>query len=75
MRWVIEQDPNREGNPYPWNIYFQNDAKNELRKVNSKQYFPLMKERIIITVYSGSLAKITRELLKDDYEIIRLTGC
>jgi len=34
-----------------------------------------MKERIIITVYSGSLAKITRELLKDDYEIIRLTGC
>ena len=36
MRWVIEQDPNREGNPYPWNIYFQNDAKNELRKVNSK---------------------------------------
>ena len=33
-----------------------------------------MKERIIITGYSGSLAKITRELLKDDYEIIGLTS-
>ena len=33
-----------------------------------------MKERIIITGSSGSLAKITRELLKDDYEIIGLTS-
>ena len=33
-----------------------------------------MKERIIITGYSGSLAKITRELLKEDYEIIGLTS-
>ena len=33
-----------------------------------------MKERIIITGYSGSLAKITRELLKDDYEVIGLTS-
>lgn len=33
-----------------------------------------MKERIIITGYSGSLAKITRKLLKDDYEIIGLTS-
>ena len=33
-----------------------------------------MKERIIITGYSGSLAKITRELLKDNYEIIGLTS-
>ena len=33
-----------------------------------------MKERIIITGYSGSLANITRELLKDDYEIIGLTS-
>jgi len=33
-----------------------------------------MKERIIITGYSGSLAKTTRELLKDDYEIIGLTS-
>ena len=33
-----------------------------------------MKERIIITGYSGSLAKKTRGLLKDDYEIIGLTS-
>ena len=33
-----------------------------------------MKERIIITGYSGSLAKVARELLKDDYEIIALTS-
>ena len=33
-----------------------------------------MKERIIITGYSGSLAQITKELLKDDYEIIGLTS-
>ena len=33
-----------------------------------------MKERIIITGYSGSLAKTTRELLKDNYEIIGLTS-
>jgi uncharacterized protein (TIGR01777 family) len=33
-----------------------------------------MKERIIITGYSGSLAKITTALLKDDYEIIGLTS-
>ncbi len=33
-----------------------------------------MKDRIIITGYSGSLAKIIRELLKDDYEIIGLTS-
>ena len=33
-----------------------------------------MKERIIITGYSGSLAKITRKLLQDDYEIIGLTS-
>ena len=33
-----------------------------------------MKDRIIITGYSGSLAKRTTELLKDDYEIIGLTS-
>ena len=33
-----------------------------------------MKDRVIITGYSGSLAKIIRELLKDDYEIIALTS-
>ena len=33
-----------------------------------------MKERIIITGYSGSLAKITTALLKDDYQVIGLTS-
>ena len=33
-----------------------------------------MKERIIITGYSGSLAKATTKLLKNDYEIIGLTS-
>ncbi len=33
-----------------------------------------MKERIIITGYSGSLAKTTTALLKDDYEVIGLTS-
>ena len=33
-----------------------------------------MKDRIIITGYSGSLARRTTELLKDDYEIIGLTS-
>ena len=33
-----------------------------------------MKDRIIITGYSGSLAKRTTELLKDNYEIIGLTS-
>ena len=33
-----------------------------------------MKDRIIITGYSGSLARRTKELLKDDYEIIGLTS-
>jgi len=33
-----------------------------------------MKERIIITGFSGSLAKITTAILKEDYEIIGLTS-
>ena len=33
-----------------------------------------MKDRVIITGYSGSLAKTIRELLKDNYEIIGLTS-
>ena len=33
-----------------------------------------MKERVIITGYSGSLASKTRKLLKDNYEIIGLTS-
>ncbi|MFO7614442.1 MAG: TRAP transporter TatT component family protein [Bacteroidales bacterium] len=27
LEWVISQDPHRAGNPYPWNVYFQEDAK------------------------------------------------
>ena len=33
-----------------------------------------MKERVLITGYSGSLAQITKKLLKDNYEIIGLTS-
>jgi len=33
-----------------------------------------MKDRVIITGYSGALSKTTRRLLKDDYEIIGLTS-
>ena len=33
-----------------------------------------IKERVVITGYSGSLAKKTAELLKNDYEIIGLTS-
>ena len=33
-----------------------------------------MKERIIITGFSGSLARITTKLLKDGYEVIGLTS-
>lgn len=36
MNWVIAQDPHKGGNPYAWNVYFQNDAKKELEAVNSK---------------------------------------
>ena len=27
LKWVISQDPQQAGNPYPWNVYFQEDAK------------------------------------------------
>lgn len=33
MNWVIAQDPSKGGNPYAWNVYFQNDAKKELTKM------------------------------------------
>ncbi len=32
LKWVIQQDPEKGGNPHAWNVYFQNDAKNELEK-------------------------------------------
>jgi tetratricopeptide (TPR) repeat protein len=35
MNWVINQDPHKGGNPYAWNVYFQNDAK-ELLKMKKK---------------------------------------
>jgi len=30
MEWVISQDPSNAGNPFPWNVYFQNDAQKML---------------------------------------------
>ncbi len=30
MTWVLQQDPKNSGNPYPWNIYFQKDARSIL---------------------------------------------
>lgn len=27
LEWVIRQDPHDAGNPYPWNVYFQEDAR------------------------------------------------
>lgn len=35
LNWVLEQDPAKCGNPYPWNIYFQNEARKMLAQVNS----------------------------------------
>jgi hypothetical protein len=30
LEWVISQDPHEAGNPYPWNVYFQEDARKML---------------------------------------------
>ena len=30
LQWVIDQNPHSAGNTYPWNVYFQNDAKKML---------------------------------------------
>jgi tetratricopeptide (TPR) repeat protein len=27
LEWVVSQDPHEADNPYPWNVYFQEDAK------------------------------------------------
>ncbi len=32
--WVIAQDPHKCGNTYPWNVYFQNDAKTLLSSIS-----------------------------------------
>jgi tetratricopeptide (TPR) repeat protein len=37
MRWVLEQDPRNGGSLYPWNVYFQNDAREKLD--NIEEYF------------------------------------
>jgi tetratricopeptide (TPR) repeat protein len=34
MEWVLLQDPRNSGNPYPWNIYFQEDARSTLAGVD-----------------------------------------
>lgn len=31
-QWVLEQDPHSAGNPYPWNVYFQNDTRKMLEE-------------------------------------------
>ncbi len=31
LEWVLSQDPNLGGNPYPWNVYFQSDARKILK--------------------------------------------
>jgi len=37
LRWVLEQDPRAAASPYPWNVYFQRDAKRMLDEVD--RYF------------------------------------
>ncbi len=36
MNWVLQQDPQQEGKPFAWNVYFQNDARMELEKLRGK---------------------------------------
>jgi hypothetical protein len=33
LEWVVSQDPHDAGNPYPWNVYFQYDAKELLAQI------------------------------------------
>jgi tetratricopeptide (TPR) repeat protein len=33
LEWVLQQDPRGSTIPFPWNIYFQNDAKNMLSQI------------------------------------------
>lgn len=30
LKWIISQDPKQAGNSYPWNVYFQEDARKML---------------------------------------------
>ena len=34
--WVLSQDPHHAGNPYPWNVYFQNDTRKMLEEHEEK---------------------------------------
>lgn len=33
LEWVVSQDPHEADNPYPWNVYFQEDAKQMLADI------------------------------------------
>jgi tetratricopeptide (TPR) repeat protein len=35
--WVLSQDPHSAGNPYPWNIYFQEDTREMLKENENKK--------------------------------------
>ncbi len=32
LEWVVAQDPHRAKSPYPWNVYFQREARNMLAR-------------------------------------------
>lgn len=34
LEWVIAQDPKKAGGPYPWNVFFQRDAREMLNKID-----------------------------------------
>lgn len=34
INWVLAQDPHKTGNTYPWNVYFQNQARKMLSEVD-----------------------------------------
>ncbi len=33
LEWVVSRDPHNSGNPYPWNVYFHEDAKELLTQI------------------------------------------
>ena len=35
LEWVVAQDPHMAGNTYPWNVYFQSDARKMLAKIEN----------------------------------------
>jgi len=37
LQWIIAQDPHRAKSPYPWNVYFQREAKRMLADID--KYF------------------------------------